>query len=110
MARRTLHAGYNRLEGMGLNLLSEDELYDIHLATMDVLWNTGVKIESDEALHIMEDNGCVVDWESKICKIPEYIVDLSLIHIYWGGAALCIISGWVQDKIFHGERWPTLFI
>ena len=26
MARRTLHAGSQRIEGMGLNLLSEDEL------------------------------------------------------------------------------------
>lgn len=78
MARRTLHAGSQRMEGLGLNLFTKDELYDIHLATMDVLWNTGVRIESDEALHIMEDNGCIVNWENKICKIPEYIVDQAI--------------------------------
>lgn len=40
------------------------------------------------------------------------VVTASLIGsmMHWGGAALCIISGWVQDKIFHGERWQTIFI
>lgn len=30
--------------------------------------------------------------------------------IHWGGAGLCFIAGWAQDKIFHGERWQTIFI
>lgn len=40
------------------------------------------------------------------------VVTASLIGsmMHWGGAALCIVSGWVQDKIFHGERWQTIFI
>ena len=40
------------------------------------------------------------------------VVTASLIGsmMHWGGAALCIVSGWVQDKIFHGERWQTISI
>ncbi len=40
------------------------------------------------------------------------VVTASLIGsmMHWGGAALCIVSGWVQDKLFHGERWQTIFI
>ncbi len=75
MANRTLHAGSQRIEGLGLTLFTDDESHDIHLATVDLLWNTGVMMESDDALHILEDHGCFVDWKTKIVKIPEYILE-----------------------------------
>ncbi|MEG1497512.1 MAG: MFS transporter [Clostridiales bacterium] len=40
------------------------------------------------------------------------VVTASLIGsmMHWGGAVLCLVAGWVQDKVFHGQRWQTIFI
>lgn len=49
---------------------------------MEVLWRTGVYIESDEALSMMEEGGCKVD--GRIAKIPpglcEWAVDAAPSH------------------------------
>jgi len=39
--KRSLHAGKKQSEGFGLNLFSDDELSEIHLATLEVLQYTG---------------------------------------------------------------------
>lgn len=61
--------------GFGLDLFSDDELYQIHLATLEVLERTGLFIETDEALEIFDGAGAEVDRENKIVKIPPYVVD-----------------------------------
>lgn len=78
MAVRGLHAGSLRMEGIGLKMFTDDELYDIHLATLDLLWNVGVKVESEQAREIYADNGCVVDPETHVVKIPAYLVEDAL--------------------------------
>lgn len=78
MAVRGLHAGSTRMEGIGLRMFTDDELYDIHLATLDLLWYTGVKVESEEARQIYGDNGCLVDEETHIVKIPPHLVEDAL--------------------------------
>ncbi len=78
MTVRGLHSGSARLEGVGLNILTDDELYDIHLATLDLLWNVGVKVESEEAQQIFSDNGCILDPETDIVKIPAHLVEDAL--------------------------------
>ncbi|MEG1497536.1 MAG: MFS transporter, partial [Clostridiales bacterium] len=30
--------------------------------------------------------------------------------VHWGGAAFSVISGWVQDKFFHGQRWQVMVV
>lgn len=81
MTVRGIHAGSKRMEGIGLNMFTEDDLWDIHLATLDLLWNTGVKVESEIARQIYGDNGCVVDNETNIVKIPAHLVEDALISI-----------------------------
>lgn len=78
MTKRGLHAGSLRREGIGLLMFTDDELWDIHLATLDLLWNTGVKVESETARQIYGDNGCVVDEETHIVKIPAHLVESAL--------------------------------
>jgi len=78
---RGLHAGSKRLEGVGINIFTDDELWDIHYATLDLLWNVGVKVESEEARQIYGDNGCTVDEETMIVKVPAYLVEDALISI-----------------------------
>lgn len=72
---RALQAGYNKLEGFSLNVFSDDEMEEIHLATLDVLNNQGVQVNCDQALDIFDGGGAVVDRKSMQVKIPPYIVE-----------------------------------
>ena len=58
---RNFHPGKHRSQGLSLNSLTDDELYDIHLATLEVLEKTGLFIESDEALNVFDGAGAEVD-------------------------------------------------
>ena len=68
-------AGYAQLSGCGLNLFTDDELAELHRATLDVLADTGLMVLNDEALEIYYSHGCNIDKEKKIVKIPPYIVE-----------------------------------
>jgi trimethylamine--corrinoid protein Co-methyltransferase len=72
---RNFHPGKQRSQGLGLNSLTDDELFDIHLATLEVLEKAGLFIETDEALEVFDGAGAVVDRQQKIVKIPPYLVE-----------------------------------
>ena len=73
--KRNLHAGKRQSGGLSLNVFSDDELYEIHLATLEVLQKTGIFIEDPEALKIFDGAGAVVDPKGKIVKIPPHVVE-----------------------------------
>ncbi|MGZ4199215.1 MAG: trimethylamine methyltransferase family protein [Thermoleophilia bacterium] len=73
--KRNLFAGRPRSGGLSLNVFTESELEDIHLATLEVLERTGVFVEADEAIDLFADGGCLVDRESHIVRIPPYVVE-----------------------------------
>ncbi len=50
----------------------EKKLYAIHAASLDVLMEIGVKVESPEA-QMLAEGGCTV--EGEIVKIPAYLVE-----------------------------------
>ncbi len=58
-----------------LKLLSKEDMDKIHRATVKVLEETGVQFLHDEALNILEKNGCLVDRKTKTAKIPEAVFD-----------------------------------
>ncbi len=70
-----LRAASDRMSGIGLKMFTDDELWDIHLATLDILWNVGVRVDSEKAREIFYSNGCVVDKDTKIVKIPAHLVE-----------------------------------
>lgn len=72
---RGLQPGINIQEGWGLNMFTEDQLKEIHLATLDVLNNYGVGVYCDEALEIFDGGGAKVDRKKKHVKIPPYLVE-----------------------------------
>jgi len=72
---RNFHPGKHRSQGLGLNFLTDDELFDIHLATIEVLEKTGLFIETDEALDIFDGAGAEVDRQKKIVRLPPYLVE-----------------------------------
>ncbi len=55
------------------NELSEEKLYAIHAASLDVLMEIGVKVESTEARDLFAEGGCTI--EGDIVKIPAYLVE-----------------------------------
>jgi len=68
-------AGYKSIEGMSLNLFSDDELFEIHCATLQVLNETGVRVLAKDAQEIYEGGGCRVDQKTNIVKIPPHVVE-----------------------------------
>ena len=73
--KRNLFAGRRRSGGLKLDVFTEDEIQDIHLATLEVLERTGVWVELDEALDIYSDGGCAVDRDAHIVRIPPHVVE-----------------------------------
>jgi trimethylamine--corrinoid protein Co-methyltransferase len=72
---RNFFPGKLRRQGLSLNFMTDDELFDIHLATLEVLEKTGLFIGSDEALNIFEGAGAEIDRSEKIVKFPPYLVE-----------------------------------
>ena len=72
--RRNQHAGRLTADGIGLRPLSEGDLDAIHHTTLEVLEQTGVFVEDDEALSSFADAGCRVDRERNVAKIPPHVV------------------------------------
>jgi len=54
----------------GLKSLSPDALDKIHAATLDVLNATGVRVDSSEALSILDKGGCSVNTKTGVVKFP----------------------------------------
>ena len=73
--KRNLHAGGTRSRGLSVNVFTESELEDIHLASLEVLERTGVFVEADDARDIFRDGGCTVDAETRMVRIPPHVVE-----------------------------------
>lgn len=75
---RRAHAGRTRSGGFSLNVFTDDEVRDIHLATLEVLEHTGVFTDDDESLDIFAAAGASVDRETGIVRIPPHIVEAAI--------------------------------
>ena len=69
------HPNKQNSQALGLNGLTDDEMGDIHQATLEVLAKTGVFIEADEALEVFDGAGAEIDRRHKIVKIPPQLVE-----------------------------------
>jgi len=61
-----------------LELLSPDEVRQVHEATLDVLEHVGVKFHSQRALDLLEENGAEVDRASTVARIPGSVIERAL--------------------------------
>jgi len=75
MMRHRLRAGIDGSKGFGLKAFSDDELYAIHIATLEILAQTGVRVECDRALDIFEGGGVAVDRKKNLVRIPPHVVE-----------------------------------
>ena len=55
-------------------LLTEDQIQEIHLATLEILETIGVKILGEEGIELLEGAGCRVK-QDKLVKIPRRLVE-----------------------------------
>jgi len=72
---RNPRAGSRKSGGFRLEVFTDDELREIHLATLEVLSRTGVFVEDAEALQIFEDGGADVDRERRVVCLPAHVVE-----------------------------------
>ncbi len=73
--KRLMRAGGQMSRGLCLKMFTDDELDDIHSATLEVLDRTGVFVESPEAMEIFHGGGARVDKNTKVVRIPPYLVE-----------------------------------
>jgi trimethylamine---corrinoid protein Co-methyltransferase len=57
-----------------LDVLGEEQLEEIHRATLHVLENTGLVFKSDDALRVLEQGGCRVDHSGRV-RFPTAVVE-----------------------------------
>jgi len=99
---RNLHAGFSRIDGFGVNVFSQDELYAIHCATLDVLHHVGVRVDSSQAREIFAGGGAAVDSRTNIVKIPPYLVEDA---VRWAPSTLLLAArNPKKDFILEGNR------
>ena len=58
-----------------LKVLSDDQIYRIHQAALEMLLNPGVLVKSEEARRLLKQAGAIVDEETMVCRIPGFIVE-----------------------------------
>jgi len=65
----------HRSHGLSFSGLTQDEMEDIHQATLEVLEKTGLFVETDEALEVFDGAGAEVNRRTKIVKIRPRLVE-----------------------------------
>lgn len=78
MTKRNPLAGEVFGGGFGLSPMTEADFRQIHLATLEVLERTGLFVESEEALDLYSDGGCLVDRGERLVRIPPHVVEDAL--------------------------------
>jgi len=78
--RRIPTAGTSTLKGWGMNTLTKDDLEQIHVATLDVLQSTGIFVDHDEALSILEKGGCWVNKKTRVVRFPSHLVNEAMVQ------------------------------
>ena len=107
-----------------IRVLSDDQMYRIHLASLEILERTGVRVFNDEALELLRTaRADIVD--QTLVRIPSYLVDEALrtvpkrvvlsdrngnrslfleeLNPYFGGARTHQIS-WIPFRAREGKR------
>ncbi|MCF7890022.1 trimethylamine methyltransferase family protein [Candidatus Bipolaricaulota bacterium] len=65
-------------KGGQLSLVSPEQVETIHRAAMRILEEKGIKVEDPKSRQILDENGCRVDPDNHVVKIPPDIVSDSL--------------------------------
>jgi trimethylamine--corrinoid protein Co-methyltransferase len=69
-----MNSGFKTQCVPGYRLLTEDQILEIHRASLEVLEKVGVRLLHDEAVKLLRDAGCRVEGDN-IVKIPNWLVE-----------------------------------
>jgi len=75
---RTRMAGRPHSGGLGIDILNHEELLDIHRASLEVLWHTGVYVQEQAAIDVFARAGAVVNDKTKVVRIPPQVVEAAI--------------------------------
>jgi len=59
----------------GLGFLKKEDLRRIHFSTLKILEETGVRVDEENALKLLDDAGATVNFKRKLVRIPESLVE-----------------------------------
>ncbi len=68
------------LKGRTVEVLSREEMLQVHQAVLDILKEPGVRIEHEEALDIMKRAGAEIDQAKQVAHISQSLVEYALNH------------------------------
>jgi trimethylamine--corrinoid protein Co-methyltransferase len=77
MTLRAPSAGFLASGGFSLNTFTNDELKELHRATLEILEHTGVYVQMEEARRLFREGGASVD-EDGVVTMPPWLVDESI--------------------------------
>jgi trimethylamine--corrinoid protein Co-methyltransferase len=114
------------VRGGQLKFFTKNQIYNLHLTSLNVLAQIGVMFDDDAALKLMEEAGAEVNYRDRIVRIPQYLVSEALnkvpknITLYGRNSRNDIIltedmvyNGSANNAIavldFDGERRPATF-
>ena len=60
-------------QGGQIKILSDDQIEQIHLGALSILWRTGVEVREDQAFEILKKAGCPTN--GKRVRIPSHLVE-----------------------------------
>ena len=61
-----------------IEILSQEELEQIHQATLEILEEVGCRLPHDRVLNLLEERGATVDRETGIARLPRALVETAL--------------------------------
>ena len=76
---RSTPVGHTSQIGCSLNIFTEDDLLQLHLATLELMETVGVRIDSADARQYLRVAGAWVDEATNIVKFPPHLVEDAII-------------------------------
>jgi trimethylamine--corrinoid protein Co-methyltransferase len=61
-----------------IKILTDSQVEHIHTSALNVLDEIGFKYESKKALKLLEEHGCVIDYDTMVAKIPPSLVEWAI--------------------------------
>jgi trimethylamine--corrinoid protein Co-methyltransferase len=108
-----VRANYIHYASPQFHLLSEKQLEELHLATLQILERAGVAFECQEAIELLGDAGADVSDHNRV-KIPSHLVEEALrttpktITIYTrDGEPAMVLNGMTGSHFIGGSDLPT---
>ena len=72
-----MKSSFQAYETPQFRILSDDQIYEIHLASLEILERTGVNVYEKEALSLLGDAGARIGKNERV-RIPSYMVENAL--------------------------------